>query len=119
MTSQVSPIHQFTTNGVHTVTLTVATDCGTASMSLTVDVLVGTEFLRGDIDGNGVVFALTDALALLDFQFSGGTPPPCADAADVDDDGAVYLRLEDYRSAEHPDELDADVLAPIRAAMGS
>jgi acyl transferase domain-containing protein/NAD(P)-dependent dehydrogenase (short-subunit alcohol dehydrogenase family)/acyl carrier protein len=39
------------------------------------------------------------------------------DAEVLDGGGSVYLRLEDYRSAEHPDELDAGVLAPIRAAM--
>jgi hypothetical protein len=39
------------------------------------------------------------------------------DAEVLDGGGSVYLRLEDYRSAEHPDELDVGVLAPIRAAM--
>jgi Polyketide synthase dehydratase len=40
-----------------------------------------------------------------------------ADAEVVDDEGRVRLRLEGYRTIELPGGLDADALAPIRAAM--
>ena len=47
-------------------------------------------FIRGDVDGDTAVAALTDALYLLQFGFVPGSPvPPCTDAADVDDNGAV------------------------------
>ena len=45
-------------------------------------------FQRGDANGNGDVSALTDALFLLDYGFLQGDAPPCADAADVDDDSS-------------------------------
>ena len=46
-------------------------------------------FLRGDVDGNGSVSAITDATALLNWQFNLGAAPPCDDAADVNDDGSI------------------------------
>ena len=46
-------------------------------------------FLRGDADGNGTVFGLLDALAILEWFFTGASEPPCLDAADVDDNGTV------------------------------
>ncbi len=51
-------------------------------------------FLRGDADGNGSVFALVDALALLLWQFGDGVEPPCLDAADSDDSGAVNVLVD-------------------------
>ena len=51
-------------------------------------------FLRGDCDGNGSVFALSDALFLLQWQFTDGPIPPCMDAADVDNDGTVLAILD-------------------------
>ena len=46
-------------------------------------------FKRGDVDGNGDVSPLLDALALLQFTFAGGVPPICADATDVDNNGIL------------------------------
>ena len=51
-------------------------------------------FERGDCNGDSVVFAILDALYLLEFGFTGGPPPPCDDAADCDDDGAVFPILD-------------------------
>ena len=51
-------------------------------------------FLRGDVDGNGTVSALIDALAVLDWAFTGGEAPGCADAADVDDSGEVAALVD-------------------------
>jgi hypothetical protein len=47
-------------------------------------------FVRGDTDGNGAV-NLSDAVATLDFLFTGGAAPACFDAADATDDGGVNL----------------------------
>jgi len=54
-------------------------------------------FIRGDLDGGGVV-DIADAVSLLATLFSPGAPPfDCADAADTNDDGvndisdAIYL----------------------------
>lgn len=46
-------------------------------------------YLRGDVDHNGALNALADALHLLAFAFLGGPPPLCFDEADVDGDGGV------------------------------
>lgn len=47
-------------------------------------------FLRGDADHDGNVDGLVDALFILAYQFTQGSPePPCLDAADVDDDGTI------------------------------
>ena len=48
-------------------------------------------FLRGDVDGNGVVGAILDATALLNWQFNLGAAPPCDDAADCNDDGTISV----------------------------
>ena len=55
---------------------------------------VGTLFLRGDADGNGVVFPILDALYILEFGFTSGPAPPCNDAADADDNGVVFPILD-------------------------
>ncbi|MCI0637281.1 MAG: hypothetical protein L0206_25700, partial [Actinobacteria bacterium] len=72
---------------------------------------IGTPFLRGDINGNGVVFALVDALYLLDWAFTEGDDPPCMDAADVNDNGVVFalvdaLALLDWAFTEGDDPPD-------------
>ncbi len=54
-------------------------------------------FVRGDVDGNGTVHALLDALYLLEWTFAGGNVPPCSDAADVDDNGVVSALLDSLR----------------------
>ena len=52
------------------------------------------EFLRGDANADGSVFCLIDALYLLQWAFTGGPPPPCLDAADIDDDGVLIALLD-------------------------
>ncbi|MEM7231656.1 MAG: hypothetical protein AAF517_05760, partial [Planctomycetota bacterium] len=47
-------------------------------------------FARGDVDSSGVV-NITDGIALLNFLFSGGPEPACADGADADDSGNLNL----------------------------
>lgn len=44
------------------------------------------KFLRGDVNGNGDVSALADALYFLTWAFAAGPAPPCLDAADADGD---------------------------------
>ena len=45
-------------------------------------------FLRGDCNGDGVIAgALTDAIVLLRYSFTGGSKPPCLAACDADGDG--------------------------------
>ena len=46
-------------------------------------------FLRGDVDGNGSFTPVVDAIFLLTYGFLMGPEPPCLDAADVDDDGVT------------------------------
>ena len=48
------------------------------------------EFLRGDVDGDGRVDPIPDALYLLDYGFNEGTEPPCEDSADVDGNEVVF-----------------------------
>ena len=47
-------------------------------------------FLRGDVDGNGGI-DITDAIGILNYLFTGGTPPVCEDASDVRDTGTVDI----------------------------
>jgi PKD repeat protein len=47
-------------------------------------------FIRGDVDGSGVV-EITDAIVLLNFLFLGGRAPRCMDAADLSDAGRVDI----------------------------
>ena len=52
-----------------------------------VQVAMGTQtlFVRGDVDGNGLFNGLVDAIFLLNFLFTPGSPaPPCLASADVD-----------------------------------
>ena len=58
---------------------------------------VAPEFLRGDVDGDGAVSTLVDALMLLEFGFvAGSAAPPCLDAADVDGDGILSPLLDSF-----------------------
>ena len=54
-----------------------------------------TVFRRGDVDGVDVI-NLTDGVFLLNFLFLGGGAPPCADAADANDDGALNITTGVY-----------------------
>jgi len=55
-----------------------------------VDPPVGSEFVRGDPDANGLV-NLTDAIFILNYLFLGGELPTCVDAADTDNNSTVQL----------------------------
>jgi hypothetical protein len=48
------------------------------------------QFFRGDFDGQGTL-NITDALRSLNFLFSEGPGPRCADAADANNDGSINL----------------------------
>ncbi len=47
-----------------------------------------TRFVRGDADASEAI-DITDVNVILEFLFTDGQAPPCLDAADVNDDGAV------------------------------
>ena len=51
-------------------------------------------FKRGDCDGNGTVEGITDALALLGFQFLGAPRPPCMAACNTDGDAGLNAIAE-------------------------
>ena len=51
---------------------------------------IGTQFRRGDADGNQAL-ELTDAISLLNYLFTGGAKPVCLDAADSDDNGEADI----------------------------
>ncbi len=51
-------------------------------------------FRRGDVDGNGTVSGLLDAIALLQWGFVGGTAPPCMDAADADGNNSISALVD-------------------------
>lgn len=48
-------------------------------------------FSRGDANADGSFSGLIDALFLLQYLFAAGTEPPCKDAADANDDGALSV----------------------------
>jgi hypothetical protein len=48
------------------------------------------DFSRGDSNADGAL-NIADAIGVLTFLFSGGTPPLCTDAADADDDGSPTI----------------------------
>ena len=52
------------------------------------------DFIRGDSNADGVVFAIIDALYILAFGFINGPAPPCMDAADTDDNGVVFAIID-------------------------
>ena len=59
-----------------------------ASLSMVSEPAKAGEFIRGDVDANGVV-EFADALYTLQVGISGSREFNCADAADVNDDGSV------------------------------
>ena len=53
------------------------------------------EFIRGDVNGDGIFAGLIDGLAALNFQFVPGSPvPPCAEASDANNDGTFNGLLD-------------------------
>jgi hypothetical protein len=71
------------------------------------------EFIRGDIDGDGVFSGVSDAIRLLCGAFLPGECDgvPCDDAADVDDDGILdpipdALAILDYAYSDGPAPAD-------------
>ena len=72
-------------------------DCEATTVSLSCNVA---EFVRGDVDGNGVAAALLDSFVLLNWQFLDGPEPGCFDAADVDDTGMISALLDSFRLLE-------------------
>ena len=56
---------------------------------------VGTEFIRGDVDGDGAFNPLVDGVAILNFGFiPGSAEPPCLAQADANGDDAVNPLVE-------------------------
>jgi len=49
-----------------------------------------TELIRADANASGAV-DISDAVYSLNHLFSGGSAPPCMDAADSNDDGKVII----------------------------
>ena len=65
----------------------------------------------GDANGDGHVFAILDAVFLLQYGLLEGEEPPCFDAADVDDSGVIFAILDalyvlEYGFTEGPDPPD-------------
>ena len=53
-------------------------------------------FVRGDCNGDGrVTGQVTDAVFLLNYNFLGGSPPPCSAACDINGDGAWMGQVTD------------------------
>jgi hypothetical protein len=63
---------------------------GLYSGEITLGASPGTQFLRGDVDENGEV-DLSDALALVNYLFTGQATATCLDTLDADDSGSVDL----------------------------
>ncbi|MCA8961735.1 MAG: spondin domain-containing protein [Planctomycetes bacterium] len=57
---------------------------------ITIDVVVDADFVRGDVDGSGVL-QVTDGVRILQTLFAGGPDFPCERAADVNDSNVIDL----------------------------
>lgn len=91
--SEETIVHEDLAPGLYTYTIdyyyarmTCEEECGDL---VGVSVRIFDEFLRGDVDSNGDVEPLADALTLLKWGFTDGDEPLCMDAADMDDNGEV------------------------------
>lgn len=61
------------------------------AMILTPAIYAQSDFIRGDVDGDGFVRLAVDAGRLAEALFGGGPPLPCEDAGDVNDNGVLEL----------------------------
>jgi hypothetical protein len=90
-----SVTHTYSAPGMYVVRLTLEDDRGMRGETTTT-VEVRPTFRRGEVTGDEELDT-SDAVALLDYVFLGGSEPPCFDAADSNDDGeadisdAIYL----------------------------
>ncbi len=75
-------------------------------------------FLRGDVNGDGVVSSLLDALYLLVWTFSFGPDPPCIASADADDNGSVSALLDALYLLQWVFDFGPDPPAPGTKACG-
>ena len=89
----------------------VAHSRGFINMSQDITDLLPEEFLRGDASGDGIFNGLSDGLAILEFQFTGGAEPPCMEAADADGNGifngladALYVLEHQFLAGPPPPE---------------
>ncbi|MEM7260554.1 MAG: dockerin type I domain-containing protein, partial [Planctomycetota bacterium] len=71
------------------VDVTVRVDRGSASGELSGAFAFAEDFVRGDVNGDGVVDALD--FDFMSAAFSGGPLPAIADSADMNDDGFVLI----------------------------
>jgi len=53
--------------------------------------VIGPSYICGDVDGNGVGPNVADLTYLVDYIFFGGSPPPVAEAANVDGEGGINV----------------------------
>ena len=80
------------TSGVHQIRLEAQDDSGArASVEITLHVGAREDaFVRADANGQDGI-DIADPISLLTYLFSGGTAPPCDDAADANDDGTLDI----------------------------
>jgi hypothetical protein len=78
--------------GTHTVTCRARDRAGNESTcTFTVEIVQGPRaFVRGDANEDASV-DIGDAIYILNYLFSGGRSPRCADSADANDDGSVNM----------------------------
>lgn len=51
-------------------------------------------FLRGDVDGDGLVIPIVDARRLVAWGFAGADEPPCMEAADINNNGLISALVD-------------------------
>jgi hypothetical protein len=81
-------------DGDYTVEITDACLSATSNAATLTVEAAGDLFKRGDVSGDGTVFALVDGIAILEWAFNSGPEPTCRDAADVDDNGTVFALVD-------------------------
>lgn len=118
--------HVFREPGTYTVTLLVRDNEGRVS-TVTGSILVRSPgpvlFRRGDANCDGLV-DLSDAVAALNWMFTGGPRPCCVEGADTNDDGgidvsdAVFLLLWRFVGGSPPPLPGPDTCGPDPAPEG-